>query len=78
MTYITKELEKGWFEKARRDRKIQVNLVDYSEDFKGTRKVGVINFPSDKSLSAIPSIIVEVAKFLEFKTLNQTEFETYL
>ena len=78
MTYITKELEKGWFEKARRDREIQVNLVDYSEDFRGTRKVGVIKFPSDKSLSAIPSIIVEVAKFLEFKTLNQTEFETYL
>lgn len=78
MTYITKELEKGWFEKARRDREIQVNLVDYSKDFRGTRKVGVIKFPSDKSLSAIPSIIVEVAKFLEFKTLNQTEFETYL
>lgn len=78
LTYIDDNLEKGWFEKASRDRKISINLVDYSEDIHGTKKVGVINFPNDKALSAIPSILVETAKFLNFKTLDQTEFETYL
>ena len=78
LTYITKSLEKGWFRQVMNDRKISINMIDYSEDLKGTIKTGVLNFDNDKALSAIPSVIVETAKFLNFKTLNQVEFEEYL
>lgn len=77
-TYITKSLSKGWFEKVSRDRKISINMVDYSEDVKGTQKVGTLSFENDQALSALPSILVETAKFLEFKSLNHIEFEEYL
>ena len=78
LIYITKSLEKGWFRQVVNDRKISVNMVDYSENLRGTMKTGVINFENGEALSAIPSIIVETAKFLSFKTLNQSEFEEYL
>lgn len=78
LTYITKELEKGWFRKVVNDRKISINMIDYSESLDGTIKTGTLNFENDQALSAILPIMVETAKFLEFKTLNQTEFEEYL
>lgn len=78
LTYITKELEKGWFKQAVKDRKITIPIVDYSEDIKGTKKSGEIVFDKDHALSAIPSLIVEAAKFLNFKSINQPEFEEYL
>ena len=78
LTYITKELEKGWFRKVVNDRKISINMVDYSESLSGTIKTGTLNFENDQALAAILPIMVETAKFLEFKTLNQVEFEEYL
>ena len=78
LTYITKELEKGWFRKVINDRKISINMVDYSESLSGTIKTGTLNFENDQALAAILPIMVETAKFLEFKTLNQVEFEEYL
>lgn len=78
LTYITKELEKGWFRKVVNDRKISINIVDYSEDIKGTIKTGTLNFENDQALSAILPIIVETAKFLEFKALGSTAFLQYL
>lgn len=78
LTYITKELEKGWFRKVVNDRKISINMIDYSESLDGTIKTGTLNFENDQALSAILPIMVETAKFLEFKTLNQVEFEEYL
>lgn len=77
-TYITKEKEKGWFRQVTNDRKITINMVDYSENLDGTVKTGTLNFENDQALSAILPILVETAKFLEFKTLNQTELEEYL
>lgn len=78
MTYITKELEKGWFRKAVNDRKITINMIDYSEGIKGTIKTGTLNFEKDQALSAILPIIVETAKFLDFKALGSTAFLQYL
>lgn len=78
LTYITKELEKGWFRKVVNDRKISINMIDYSESLSGTIKTGTLNFENDQALAAILPIMVETAKFLEFKTLNQVEFEEYL
>lgn len=78
LTYITKELEKGWFRKVVNDRKISISMVDYSENLSGTVKTGTLNFENDQALAAILPIMVETAKFLEFKTLNQVEFEEYL
>ena len=78
LTYITEELEKGWFRKATNDRKISINIVDYSEDVKGTVKTGTLSFENDQSLSAILPIMVETAKFLEFKALGSTAFLEYL
>ena len=78
LTYITKELEKGWFRKVVNDRKISINMVNYSESLGGTIKTGTLNFENDQALAAILPIMVETAKFLEFKTLNQVEFEEYL
>ena len=53
-------------------------MVDYSESLSGTIKTGTLNFENDQALAAILPIMVETAKFLEFKTLNQVEFEEYL
>lgn len=78
LTYITKELEKGWFRKVVNDRKISINIVDYSEDIKGTIKTGTLNFENDQALSAILPIMVETAKFLDFKSLGSTAFLEYL
>ena len=78
LTYITKELEKGWFRKVVNDRKISINIVDYSEDIKGTIKTGTLNFEKDQALSAILPIMVETAKFLDFKALGSTAFLEYL
>lgn len=78
LTYITEELEKGWFRKVTNDRKISINIVDYSEDVKGTVKTGILSFENDQSLSAILPIMVETAKFLEFKALGSTAFLEYL
>lgn len=78
LTYITKELEKGWFRKVVNDRKISINMVNYSESLGETIKTGTLNFENDQALAAILPIMVETAKFLEFKTLNQVEFEEYL
>jgi hypothetical protein len=47
LTYITKELEKGWFRKVVNDRKISINMVDYSESLSGTIKTGTLNFEND-------------------------------
>lgn len=78
LTYITKELEKGWFRKVVNDRKISINIVDYSENIKGTIKTGTLNFEKDQALSAILPIMVETAKFLDFKALGSTAFLEYL
>lgn len=78
LTYITKELEKGWFRDVINNRKITIPIIDYSEDIKGNKKSGEIVFDKENALSAIPSLLVEVGKFLNFKSLNQPEFEDYL
>ena len=78
LTYINKELEKGWFSKAIKDRKISIDIVDYSENLKGTIKTGSLNFEQDQSLAAILPIMTETAKFLEIKATHQIEFEEYL
>lgn len=77
-TYITKELQKGWFRNVLNNKKISINIVDYSEDPKGAIKTGTLDFNKEQSLSAILPILVETAKFLKFKSLGSYEFTEYL
>ena len=76
MQYITTKLanQKGWFEEIDRTRQISIKMVDDSG-----QELGVsLNVPKENSLSSLPSILIETAKYLSIRGLNPESFDTYL
>ena len=76
MQYITTKLanQKGWFKEIDRTRQISIKMVDDSG-----QELGVsLNVPKENSLSSLPSILIETAKYLSIRGLNPESFDTYL
>lgn len=76
MQYITTKLanQKGWFKEIDRTRQISIKMIDDSG-----KELGVsLNVPRENSLSSLPSILIETAKYLSIRGLNPESFDEYL
>lgn len=74
--YISTELaqRKGWFEDISRTKQISISMVDSA----GDEKPVVLNIPKENSLSSLPSILIQTAKYLNIRGLNPESFDDYI
>lgn len=74
LQYIDNNLVKGWFEKLDKTREITIKM----HDDKGDELNVDLNIQKEHALTALPSILIETAKFLSIRGLNPVEFDEYL
>lgn len=74
LQYIDNKLVKGWFQKVDRSREITIKMYDD----KGKELNVDLNIQKENALTALPSILIETAKFLSIRGINPDSFDQYL
>ena len=74
LQYIDNNLAKGWFQKVDRSREITIKMYDDE----GKELNVDLNIQKENALTALPSILIETAKFLSIRSINPDSFDEYL
>ena len=74
LQYIDNKLAKGWFQKVDRSREITIKMYDDE----GKELNVDLNIQKENALTALPSILIETAKFLSIRGINPDSFDQYL
>lgn len=74
LQYIDNKLVKGWFQKVDRSREITIKMYDDE----GKELNVDLNIQKENALTALPSILIETAKFLSIRGINPDSFDQYL
>ena len=74
LQYIDNNLAKGWFQKVDRNREITIKMYDDE----GKELNVDLNIQKENALTALPSILIETAKFLSIRSINPDSFDEYL
>ena len=72
--YIDNNLAQGWFQKVDRSREITIKMYDDE----GKELNVDLNIQKENALTALPSILIETAKFLSIRSINPDSFDDYL
>ena len=79
-THIDYELPKDWVNSIIKNKKITIPIEDYDEKLnKSIKSTGTLEVAENQSIGAILPIMTQVAKFLNYKTLDDNDyFKEYL
>ena len=74
LQYIDTKLAKGWFKEVDKSREITIKMYDDE----GKELNVDLNIQKENALTALPSILIETAKFLSIRSINPYSFDQYL
>ena len=74
LQYIDTNLVKGWFQKVDKNREITIKMYDDE----GKELNVDLNIQKENALTALPSILIETAKFLSIRSIDPDSFDEYL
>lgn len=74
LQYIDTDLLEGWFQRVDRNKEISIKMYDDA----GKELNVDLNIQKENALTALPSILIETAKFLSIRGINPDTFDQYL
>lgn len=74
LQYIDTKLTKEWFQKIDKNREISIKMYDDE----GHELNVDLNIQKENALTALPSILIETAKFLSIRGIDPESFDQYL
>lgn len=74
LQYIDTNLTTGWFQNVDKNREITIKMYDDE----GKELNVDLNIQKENALTALPSILIETAKFLSIRGINPDSFDQYL
>lgn len=74
LQYIDTKLAKGWFQRVDKNREISIKMYDDE----GHELNVDLNIQKENALTALPSILIETAKFLSIRGIDPESFDQYL